>query len=140
VSRRADPTIVAPLADVAVAVMVVWSSTMPTVASPAELMVATPTSLDAHLTAFVMSRVVGVPLNVPIAMYCDVSPGWLRVCNGGMIDMETRPTETVTVATLETTTPLVPFKLAVMFVVPAATAVSSPALLIVATEGELDDH
>jgi hypothetical protein len=123
--------------------MVVVPLTMPAVASPAELMVATPTSLDTHVTWFVKSNVLGVPLNVPIATNCDVSPGLVRTGtgdDGGMIAMETSPfVETVTVA-VPLRTPVDPFMLAVMVVVPVATAVTTPILLTVATEGVMDVH
>jgi hypothetical protein len=45
------------------------------VARPAELIVATFTSLETHVTEFVTSCIAGVtPVKVPMAMYCDVSP------------------------------------------------------------------
>jgi hypothetical protein len=115
------------------------------VANPAESIVATDTSLDNHVTWFVKSRVVGVPLNVPIATNCVVSPAWPRagggvVVAGGMIAMETSPFgETVTVA-VPLKTPVDPVLLAVMVVVPVATAVTTPVLLTVATEGTLEAH
>jgi hypothetical protein len=115
------------------------------VANPAESIVATDTSLDNHVTWFVKSRVLGVPLNVPIATNCDVSPAWMRVGGGvvvagGMIAMETSPfVETVTVA-VPLKTPVDPVLVAVMVVVPVATAVTTPVLLTVATEGTLEVH
>jgi hypothetical protein len=57
-----------------------------------------------------------------------------------MIAMETSPfVETVTVA-VPLKMPIDPVLLAVMVVVPVATAVTSPVLLTVATEGTLEVH
>jgi hypothetical protein len=68
----AVPVIVLPPFDFPSAVIVVVPTALPK-ANPAELIVATFTSLDCQLTWSVKSTVLGGVLNVPIAMNCEGS-------------------------------------------------------------------
>src|SRR5580704_15926471 len=99
------------------------------VAAATELMMATPTSLEIHLRLgeLVMSWERGVvPLNVPMAMYCEVSPVLYTTCEVGMMDIAVSPfaleLETVTVA-VPTIAPVAgDCSTAVMVAVPGLTA------------------
>ena len=53
-------------------------------------MIATSTSLEDHVTWLVMSWVAGVPVKLPIAMYCAVSPGCWRIWLAGITVNEVR--------------------------------------------------
>jgi len=76
--RVATPTMVAPLTGATAVAVIVAVPPLTLVASPAELMVATVTSLEPQVTAglvrFVSSTVVGDPLKFPIAVNWVGSP------------------------------------------------------------------
>src|ERR1700753_2745512 len=115
------------------------------VARPTLLMVATLTSLEIHFKfgELVISCVSGVvPLNVPMAMYCEVSPVEKTTCVLGMIVMAVRPfaleLDTGRGAVPMTEAPLEDLPEAVMVAVPALTAVAMPLLFTVATPGALE--
>lgn len=141
--------IVFPLAEVPMAVMaeVPWPTP---VASPEESTVATSASLDIHVTNALMSRVVGLVLNVPMARNCTVSPVEFNVWVIGIIVRLVRSpdggegcaTLTVIVVVPTTCDPLAPVAVAVMTVlqelVGQAIAVTSPDALTLATPGLLD--
>ena len=87
------------------------------------------------------------PLNVPIAIYCEVSPLVLTVCEVGIIEMAVRPTaaelETVIAAVPMIVALLEDWPAAVIVAVPGPTAVTVPPdapLATVATPGALDDQ
>ena len=118
------------------------------VAKPDELIEATLASLDTQPRKFGLPArfsVVGGVLKVPIAMNCAVPPMVFRVWLLGMmvIAVNSRrsgtPVVTIRVA-VPTTGPEDPFMVAVMVVVPTATAVASPEELMVATPVLLDAH
>jgi hypothetical protein len=74
-----------PFCAVALAVMFVRQGAggvQPTaVARPDESIVATSMSLEAQVTVLVRSTVIGLAVNVPIAMNCAVSPSAFKVCD-----------------------------------------------------------
>ena len=103
---------------------------------------------EIQLTEFVRSLTVGADANVPIARYWPVPCRLFTVTEFGMMESESRPVTlpvlpvgliTVIVLVVETT-PVNPFMLAVIVVVPADTAVATPEELTVATDGALDVH
>ena len=127
------------------------------VATPlAELMVATETTLDFQVAALIVAvpivavwlvRFTVVPVDVvPITMSPTVWPAVVSVCDAGMMASETRGSVdpeilTVRVAIPVTTVPSGFVAVAVIAVVPLATAVATPvAELIVATDGTLELH
>jgi hypothetical protein len=103
--------------------------------------------IQVRLGEFVRSLTVGAVENVPIARNCPVSCKLPTVIELGIMVSETRlpppapppPPEAATVTfELELTGPLNAVLLAVIVVVPAATAVTSPEGLTVATEGVVE--
>jgi hypothetical protein len=103
---------------------------------------------ETQLTEFVRSLTVGADANVPMARYWPVPCRLLTVTELGMMESDSRPATppvlpagliTVSVPVVETT-PVNPFMLAVMVVVPEPTAVATPVELMVATDGALDVH
>jgi hypothetical protein len=70
---KAVAGITLPLTEVAIAVIVVWPVELAS-ANPAELIGATSTSLDCHVTCVVRSCVIGLPEKVPTAMNWVGSP------------------------------------------------------------------
>src|SRR5690348_9825827 len=101
---------------------------------------------EIQLTELVRSLTVGELEKVPIARNWPVPCRLSTVTELGMIESQSRPWTppvvplgfiTATVP-LPETTPVKPFIVAVIVVVPAATAVTRPVELTVATEGALD--
>ncbi len=137
---------VLPLVEVVSAVIVVLLGPVPTpVASPEELIVATSTSLECQVTMSVMSRVIGLLLNVPMAINCAVSPVRFRSWALGIIVRAvsappwlagTPPVEVK--SALAVTGPKDEFIVAVTETVPAAIAVAKPVALTVAMAGLAD--
>ena len=127
----------------AVIVVVPW---LRPVASPAALIFATCTLLELQLTEPVTSSVDPVEV-VPIAMNWLVWPGDATDWEPGMMASEARtldpeppllPPVTVTAIALLVISPPKPLVLAVIVAVPAATPVTTPAELTVATAGTLE--
>lgn len=109
------------------------STAVATPFEPAELeMVATLVVADDQVTWLLMSWVDPSP-KVPVAVNCWVSPLG-RVGLAGVSAIETSG-DAVSVSTVD---PVIPSNVAVMFDVPVATPVASPAALMVATEGVAD--
>lgn len=92
--RVAVPTMAVPVGPTALAVMFVVPLTPFVVAKPEESIVATCDTLDAQVTAGdvveVKNAVPGLPLKVPIARNCAVSPIAYSVWLAGMIDTDWR--------------------------------------------------
>lgn len=116
------------------------------VADPVWSIVAIVASLDCHVTSPARLCVVGLLLNVPIAMNWAASPTVVSVWAPGTIEILTRswPGCTVAGVTVRLAVPLTgpddEDMVAVMEVVPELTPVASPAELMLAIPVLLDTH
>jgi hypothetical protein len=104
------------------------------VASPAVLIVAAAGVLEFHVALEVRFSVVPL-LSVPVAVNCRVSP----VASEELAGVTAMDTKVAAVAVSPVDPWMLP-EVAVMVVVPGATAVASPAALIVAAAGVLEAH
>ena len=144
----AVPTTTAPLCAVAVAEMVAvqLDGQATAVASPVWSMEATPGSLDCQFTRPAKFWVVGLLLNVPIAMNCAESPIVTNVWVLGSIEMLINPVPVVPVpaatvrVALPVTGPNDEDMVAVIVVVPELRGLANPVELMLATAGLLDTH
>src|SRR5581483_623071 len=124
---------VEPLTDPKVALIVLVPAATP-VASPAVVIVATEVVPDAHVTWLVTFCVL-LSVYVPVAVNCCVVP--LAIDGFAGVTAIDCNAAGVTVSTVE---PFTAPKVALIVLVPVATAVASPAVVIVATEVVPDAH
>src|SRR5579862_3854318 len=124
---------VVPVLPLSVALMLLVPVATP-VASPPLVIVATESVAEAHVTWLVILTAL-LSLNVPVAVNCWVAPLVIE----GLAGVTAIDTSVVGV-TVNTVEPVTPFSTALMLLVPVATPVARPLLVIVATESVAEAH
>jgi hypothetical protein len=110
------------------------------VASPAELIVATCALLEIHVTVLVRFWGPPMPVKLPLAINCVVSPAKVSAATFGVTVIDGVPVPVLEMATVTVALALSPPYSARTVVVPAPTAVASPLELTVATCALLESH